>query len=231
MEVTERQKKLLEEEIEEYIDSAQPVSSEAICQDFNISSATARNEMQELTGKGYLYQPHVSAGRIPTDKGYRFFVDSFCLSGKKPKLDKRKYFGKDKDTLRLSSNITKALASDCSGLIVFYSEKEDFIYKQGWEKILQEPEFKESDFIADFIKMANAFEKQIKSFLNKDSLSIYIGEENKLPQCDDFTIILSNYHMDISEEDGLLALLGPKRMPYQKNIQLMSILTKLLKDY
>ena len=64
--------------VKEYIDSAEPVSSQLLEKkyDFDISPATIRIEMQKLTDKGFLLQPHTSAGRIPSDKGYRFYVDN-----------------------------------------------------------------------------------------------------------------------------------------------------------
>ena len=78
MEPVKRQKEILNSVIEEYINSAQPVSSQLLEKkyDFGICPATIRIEMQKLTDKGFLCQPHTSAGRVPTDKGYRFFVDN-----------------------------------------------------------------------------------------------------------------------------------------------------------
>lgn len=60
--------------VKEYVDSPKPVSSEALARKLGLSSATLRNEMMELENTGYLNQPHTSAGRIPTEKAYRFFI-------------------------------------------------------------------------------------------------------------------------------------------------------------
>ena len=77
MTMTKRQGKLLDKIVREYINSALPVSSQLLDERYNfgISPATLRIEMQKLTDRGFLYQPHTSAGRVPTDKGFRFFVD------------------------------------------------------------------------------------------------------------------------------------------------------------
>ena len=77
MELTERKKKILRAIVDEYIRTAEPVGSKTIAQmpGMDFSSATIRNEMAELTSLGLLEQPHTSAGRIPSDKGYRFYVD------------------------------------------------------------------------------------------------------------------------------------------------------------
>ncbi len=76
IELTERQKLILALVIRDYIDTAQPVGSSSLVKQYNldISSATVRNEMVALTEKGFLRQPHTSAGRVPTEDGYRYFV-------------------------------------------------------------------------------------------------------------------------------------------------------------
>src|SRR5437868_5861217 len=72
----DRKAAILRAVVEEYIETAQPVGSSHIAPPLNVSSATVRNEMAALETEGYLLQPHTSAGRVPTDKGYRWFVDS-----------------------------------------------------------------------------------------------------------------------------------------------------------
>lgn len=77
MDLTNRQAKILNSLIEEYLDSAEPISSKLLKERFHltISPATIRNELQILTDYGYVEQPHTSAGRVPTPKAYRYFVD------------------------------------------------------------------------------------------------------------------------------------------------------------
>ncbi len=77
MELTERKKRILRAIIDEYVATAEPVGSKAIVQkaELGLSSATIRNEMAELEDEGYLEQPHTSAGRVPSAKGYRIYVN------------------------------------------------------------------------------------------------------------------------------------------------------------
>ena len=77
MDLSERKRKILSAIIENYIDTAEPVGSKAIAQTtgLGVSSATIRNEMAELEEMGWLEQPHTSAGRIPSSRGYRAYVD------------------------------------------------------------------------------------------------------------------------------------------------------------
>src|SRR3989338_426955 len=88
----DRQKSILNAVIEDYIETAKPVASADLVKKFRfgVSPATVRNEMLTLGDLGYLEQPHTSAGRVPTDKGYRFFVDNlsaiFPLTGTEEKL-------------------------------------------------------------------------------------------------------------------------------------------------
>src|SRR5947208_5962755 len=79
----DRKAAILRVVVEEYIETAQPVGSThvAALPDLSVSSATVRNDMSALEREGYLVQPHTSAGRIPTDKGYRFFVDQLTEPG------------------------------------------------------------------------------------------------------------------------------------------------------
>jgi heat-inducible transcriptional repressor len=79
-ELDERKAAILKAVVEEYVETAQPVGSQAIAHSsgLGVSSATVRNEMTLLEREGYLRQPHTSAGRVPTDRGYRFFVDQLA---------------------------------------------------------------------------------------------------------------------------------------------------------
>ena len=71
-----RQKELLKEIVEEYIKSARPVGSKSLCKKFKCSSATIRNDMASLEDAGYLEKTHISSGRIPSEEGYRYYVDN-----------------------------------------------------------------------------------------------------------------------------------------------------------
>lgn len=78
MELAERKKKILSAVIESYINTGEPIGSKALINEtgLEVSSATVRNDLADLTNKGYLVQPHTSAGRIPTLQGYRYYIDN-----------------------------------------------------------------------------------------------------------------------------------------------------------
>ncbi len=89
MELDERKLKILKSIIRNYLETGEPVGSRTISKDpdLQLSSATIRNEMADLEEMGYIMQPHTSAGRIPTDKGYRLYVDELMEESKKEKTD------------------------------------------------------------------------------------------------------------------------------------------------
>ena len=88
----DRKAAILRAIVEQYVDSAQPVGSQTITQttDLGVSAATVRNEMSVLERDGYITQPHTSAGRIPTDRGYRYFVDHLAGAGQLPAPERRR---------------------------------------------------------------------------------------------------------------------------------------------
>ena len=100
MELNERKEKILDAVIRNYLETGEPVGSRTISKytDLNLSSATIRNEMSDLEELGYIVQPHTSAGRIPTDKGYRFYVDNI-LKDRMAELDEREKKVTEKEDL------------------------------------------------------------------------------------------------------------------------------------
>ncbi|MGN0407967.1 MAG: heat-inducible transcriptional repressor HrcA [Bacteroides sp.] len=121
-ELDERKLKILHAIIQNYLETGEPVGSRTISKyaDLNLSSATIRNEMADLEELGYIVQPHTSAGRIPTDKGYRLYVDNMLrekeeeIAGREQEVEKMKDFLAEKvDRVEeLLQNVAKSLAID-----------------------------------------------------------------------------------------------------------------------
>lgn len=122
MELSDRKEKILDAIIRSYLETGEPVGSRTISKntDLNLSSATIRNEMSDLEEMGYIIQPHTSAGRIPTDKGYRFYVDNM-LKEKMSELNEREKKVTEKEDLliekvdkveTLLQNMAKVLANN-----------------------------------------------------------------------------------------------------------------------
>jgi len=236
MEITIRQKDLLGKIVKEYIKSARPVSSKLLEKKYklSISPATIRIEMQDLTREGFLFQPHTSAGRVPTDKGYRFFVDTLLEKGffkKDFDLKISSWIEKEiKDTIQFIQSLTKDLAFFSSNLALSYLSDEKILWREGWVKILQKPEFREKKLVSDFAELLRNFEEEIKDLKVNSGIQVYIGKENFLPKAKNFSIIISKCYFP-KKKRGILAILGPKRMDYNKNISLLSFCTRLLEQF
>lgn len=115
MELDERKRKILQAVIRNYLETGEPVGSRTISKytDLNLSSATIRNEMADLEEMGYILQPHTSAGRIPSDKGYRFYVDSMMEEKEKEVVEMKEMLLERQDKMEvLLQQVVKVLAQN-----------------------------------------------------------------------------------------------------------------------
>jgi len=225
--LTERQSKILNCIVGEYIGSKSPVGSKILAKKykFGIKPPTMRIEFQKLTDMGYLAQPHTSAGRIPTDKGYRFYVDNLH-SG----IFSRGFDSIEKeveDSLGFFQAMTRRIAELTSNLAITYFPEQDVVFKEGWDEVFKEPEFEDSTFIAKFMEAVQSFEKHIDEMEDSDDPQVFIGKENKMVTASEFSTIVSRIHLP-KKKEGVVIILGPKRMAYDKNVGIMNSLIKLL---
>ena len=232
MQVSLRQKDILDKIVREYIGSARPISSQLLekkyC--FKVCPATIRIEMQRLTDRGYLFQPHTSAGRVPTDKGYRSFVDDLLekeLSDVSDIMGIKKMLAQEKDFLKIVSRLTKFLAESSSNLAVSFVFQRNFVFKEGWGRILKEPEFEDKDLVSGFVELLENLEKEIENLDINSRVRAYIGGEHPFGGARNFTTLVSQCHFS-QRKKGILAILGPKRMDYNKNIGLLNLCKELL---
>lgn len=115
MELDERKKKILQAVIRNYLETGEPVGSRTISKytDLNLSSATIRNEMADLEEMGYILQPHTSAGRIPSDRGYRFYVDALMEEKNREVVEMNEILVERQDKMEtLLKQVAKVLAQN-----------------------------------------------------------------------------------------------------------------------
>ena len=115
MQLDDRKKKILQAIIRNYLETGEPVGSRTISKytDLNLSSATIRNEMADLEELGYIIQPHTSAGRIPSDKGYRFYVDAMMEDKQKEVEDRKDLLVEKEDKIEsLLKQVVRVLAQN-----------------------------------------------------------------------------------------------------------------------
>jgi len=169
---------------------------------------------------GYLHQPHTSAGRVPTDKGYRLFVNALLQNSPQiaADLDLETTLNVEKefeDLFQLANSLAHSLAQASSLLVLSYLRRRDLIFKEGWEELLQNPEFSQPQLIADFIDYLNYLEDNVKNYCNISQMAILIGKENHFPKAQNFATI--TFACPLTEEEPIvLSIVGPKRMSYEK---------------
>ncbi|HLM83936.1 MAG TPA: hypothetical protein VK254_01845 [Candidatus Bathyarchaeia archaeon] len=233
--LTERQKNLLSVVVKEYTETAVPVGSKHIAKKygFDLSPATIRAEMNELEEAGYLFQPHTSAGRIPTDKGYRYFVEKIMPDKELSKSDQKKLQAellklKAKNT-RLERTAAKLLSGLSGNLAISGVIEKDF-YDFGMKELFDEPEFREMDDLCRLAETLDYIDERVDQLVGKlkdNEVKIFIGKENPIKEISNCSMMVTPYKTK-SGEKGILALIGPKRMKYAKNKSLINYMKKLL---
>lgn len=246
-EITERQKNILETLVDEHIKNAFPISSDFLHSHygFNVSPATIRMDLFELTKNGFLEKTHISGGRVPTDKGYRFFVNRLLESkqadrekqsireNKRSKAEFNSLLEQAGNLFELSHEFAKNLALLSSNLGVAFFEDSDLFFREGIENVAKAPEFKNIDVFKDFLETAHNFEENFSDInLNSDkSVKVFIGEE--LPfGVKKFSVVIGRGELPKEENKSIvLGILGPKRMDFKKNIYLIESIIETIENY
>ncbi|MBU1726710.1 MAG: DeoR family transcriptional regulator [Candidatus Omnitrophica bacterium] len=235
-----RSKAVLTATINKYIKDAEPVASEDLAKEFGLSSATIRNIFSKLEEAGYITHPYTSGGRIPTVKGYRYYVD-FLLSQMELLDDEKTRVVKEykremkrlEDALEKTSEVITAITQYAG--IVSFLEWEDRLFYKGMSRILEQPEFQDIEKMRLVINMVE--EKQnLLNIINRDAnekVKIYIGGELECPQIQNCSLVVSSYRVK-NKLSGRLAVLGPMRMEYNHIIPsleyISGVLTQVLED-
>ena len=233
----ERRKKVLNAIVKHFIQTAEPVGSHTILVSyhFHVSPATIRNDMMTLEEDGFIYQPHTSAGRIPTDKGYRAFVDEMAdyENARQQALTTLKKIQLEYTTQRVRESLYDAvsLLARATNLASFATTPDNpRTFFLGMSNVLRQPEFAgdtvHASEVIEVLERSDNFVKTLASFDLGNSVRAFIGEENILPQIQSFSIIVAKYSKD--GFNGYLGLLGPKRMNYPFNIIILEEVKKLL---
>jgi transcriptional regulator of heat shock response len=227
--LSERQEQIVKSLVREYIKTAEPISSKFLSErhEFDLCPSSIRIELQFLINEGYLEQPHTSAGRIPTDKAYRFFVDNLIEeTNEKNENIFQKAIDRNEDALRTASILAKALSDMSSSFIAL--NLGGITIKEGFDEIVKKPESRNEDFISSFSELIESLEDNMQKFNKGTGIKIYIGQENLNPRWKNMSIICSD--CNLNSEKATISMLGPKRMDYKKNISLINSLNKILED-
>jgi heat-inducible transcriptional repressor len=234
-----RKQKILGAVVNDYLQTAEPVSSEKICRKYmgDISAATIRNEMAQLEEEGFLKHPHTSAGRIPSDLGYRFFVNQLMklrgLSQKEIEFIERQYKSAGKNLEELLHTTLKIAATLSHLLAVVTAPKLPFkVASSGMANIIDQPEFSDTEHIRNIlsvIEREDLIEHILDDSAKDDDITIKIGSEIKHKKIKDCSIVISRYDL-FGESVGTISVIGPTRMTYGKITSIVDTVSKTLRN-
>lgn len=233
MDKHERQQAILEAIIREYIKTAKPVSSKQLALDFDCSPATVRNDMAQLEHEGFIMQPHTSAGRIPTEKGYQYYIRHFMhrktLAAKKQQalqqaLQKQKA-ASQRENLQ---SLAKTVAQMTDEAVVISFGNNNYFYT-GLARLFRKPDFAEQMEL--LIAIGEVFDRiedamaDLRSLLGQQDLQVLIGQDNPFPN--DCSMIVSEYTL-ADQTRGMMGIVGPMRMDYDTNIAILKYMEQLM---
>ena len=234
--MNERQGRLLVAIIDQFIQTAVPVGSKRLLEgaDFSLSSATIRSEMGALEDEGFLEQPHVSSGRIPTAKGYRVFVREFLhpspherqVRHKFAELREQYYQRKDQEFVYEAVALLSRIIPNIAFATVPHKPG---VYYLGLSNVLRQPEFQVDPALATGV--AEVLESRLSTLLEKievdERIRFYIGDENLLPQIQSCSLMVTEYHLRGGR--GAIGVLGHMRMDYAYNSVALELVADLLR--
>jgi heat-inducible transcriptional repressor len=225
--MTERQQKVLSAIVEQYAEVASPVGSNLMAKLFNVSSATIRAEMAELERLGFIAQPHTSAGRVPTDKGYRFYVNHLSelgagnltqpeRRGERALATRVQQAGAPERTIRNAVDTLVELTHNL-GLATISNQ----LYMSGLSNLFGQPEFINSIQVQQVASLLDNLEPWLREAAPNEPLSVYIGKENPIGRTAGCTLIIGRFRSPFSDR-SYIGTLGPTRQSYRDVMNLVA---------
>lgn len=222
--MTERQMAILSAIIEQYAEVASPVGSVTLAKLFGVSSATIRSEMARLEEMGMIAAPHTSAGRVPTDKGYRAYVNQITESAQPLKLD-RSARAIEARVLGAGNHADRAIRSAVDSLVELTGNLGlatigDELYMNGIGNLFSQPEFLRSNHVQSVARLLDNLEPWLREAAPGEPLNVYIGSENPIGKSSGASLIISRFRSPFSDK-SYIGVLGPTRQSYARTMQLV----------
>ncbi len=229
MEITERQKQILCQIIEEYAETASPVGSMTMAKLFNVSPATIRAEMARLEALGLVAQPHTSAGRVPTDAGYRFYVNHLENTRSEDRgmhvLEVRAHSQTRADaSIRGAVDALVELTGNL-GLATIDGQ----LYLSGISRLFTQPEFVDTRRVQAVAKLLDNLEPWLREAAPGEALNIFIGQENPIGKSSEVSLIISRFKSPFSDR-SYIGVLGPTRQNYARVMALVKHAGEMLEE-
>lgn len=225
--MTERQREILAAIIEQHAEIAAPVGSVMLAKLFGVSSATIRSEMVRLEEMGLIEQPHTSAGRVPTDAGYRFYVNSLNEShaNDPQQLVDRSARAIEARVHTHSDRADRAIRSAVDSLVELTQNMGiatigDELYMSGIGNLFSQPEFLQGNHAQAVARLLDNLEPWLREAAPNEPLNVYIGSENPIGKSSGATLIISRFRSPYSDS-SYIGVIGPTRQSYAKVMRLV----------
>lgn len=227
--LTDRQEKLLELVVRRHTETAEPVGSSWLAEELKVSPATARNEMAALEAEGYLAQPHTSAGRIPTERGYRHFVSRMLRPRAAPEEASvsLKEASEPEEPAERLRRIAKTLAEHAQETSLVGFGPRD-VYYTGITNLFSKPEFTEAARVTTMSKVLDHLDEVMERVFEDVESDIEIRVGKYCPFGQTCSVLMTR--VPYGETEGIIALLGPMRMDYDGAYGLLREAVKILKE-
>ena len=242
MEITQRQKDILCQIIEEYAETASPVGSVTLAKLFGFSPATIRAEMARLEVLGLIAQPHTSAGRVPTDAGYRFYVNNLDNSSTEvmrgnAEAERRSI---ERGTHALEVRVSSQSRADAAirgavdllveltgnlGLATIGGQ----LYLSGISRLFTQPEFGDTRRVQAVARLLDNLEPWLREAAPGEALNIFIGQENPIGKNSEVSLIISKFRSPFSDK-SYIGVLGPTRQNYTRVTALVRYAGNMLEE-
>ncbi len=231
--LTERASRILACVVRQYIDRGDPVSSLWLARHGNLglSSASVRTVMASLEDDGYVHQPHTSAGRVPTDHGYRYFVNRLLRRRRPPNppADVEARLRRARTVSDVLSNVSHELSTAshhlafaCMPRRASRTATNPLFIEGSWflaEEVSDETNRVPLNILRTLLAMIERKDLLVRlldEYLKRPGLTVVIGTENRTPEMQPFSLVASTYFD--GEQTGSIGVIGPRRMRYGRAI-------------
>ncbi len=228
--MTDRQLQILASIIEQYAEIASPVGSVLLAKLFNVSSATIRSEMATLEEMGLIMQPHTSSGRVPTDAGYRLYVNILNEdydNNKTLASLNRSAKAIESRAGNYPDHADRAIRSVVDSLVELthnlgLATIGDELYINGIGNLFSQPEFSDAEQVRSVAKLLDNLEPWLREASPDEPLNVYIGSENPIGRNSGASLIISRFRSPYSDR-SYIGVLGPTRQSYDKVMRLVRL--------
>jgi heat-inducible transcriptional repressor len=237
--MTQRQATILSAIVELYAKTAEPVGSGALAANFDMSSATIRAVMANLEEEGYIMQPHISAGRVPTDKGYRAYVnalnevhaeDSQKLAIKADGRISQAIAKRIKSAGEVERTVKQAAESlsEVTGNVGLATVGEGLFFT-GLATLFGQPEFFGGRGAYEVARLLDNLDEWLSEAAPEGRISVFIGHENPIGKSSNASLIIARFKSPLSDR-SYVGILGPTRQNYHRVIGLVDYTGRLLEE-